>query len=166
MRHLVLTGVRQSGKSTLADRYLAQTGQRWAGYRTKVRERTQFGPIYEMQDLLTGQAEPISRLDGEQMAAIPETFDGFGAQLLRRALSSDAPILLLDEIGRFERSSPLFLAAVMDTFVDGRQVVAVLKKEKLPYLDAIKAREDVVVVDLDTMSREAAWSKIREDFLK
>ncbi len=166
MRHLVLTGARQSGKSTLAQRYLAETGQRCAGYRTKVREQTVAGPIYEMEDLLTGQAEPISRLEGGQIVGIPDTFDGFGTQVLLRAMASEVPVLLLDEIGRFERTSPQFLAAVEAVFSDGRPVVAVLKQEPLPYLEAIKARDDVVLVDLDTVSREKAWEMVREEFLK
>lgn len=165
MRHLVITGVRQIGKSTLANRYLAERGVEYAGYRTKVREWTAVGPIYEMEELLTGQRQPISRLDGDKIVGIAETFDEFGAEVVRRGIASDAPVLLLDEIGRFERSSPRFLSALMESFSGKQQVVAVLKQEKLPYLDAIKAREDILLVDLDTMPREAAWELVREEFL-
>lgn len=166
MHHLVITGVRQIGKSTLANRYLAKRGVEYAGYRTKVREQTAVGPIYEMEELLTGRREPISRLDGTRIVGVPETFDGFGAEVIHRAAASETPILLLDEIGRFERNSPRFLSAVEQSFSRGQQVVAVLKQENLPYLDVIKARGDVLLVDLDTMTREAAWERIREELLK
>lgn len=166
VRHLVITGVRQIGKSTLANRYLTARGVEYAGYRTKVREQTEVGPIYEMEELLTGNRQPISRLEGDHIAGIPETFEGFGAEVIRRGMESDASVLLLDEIGRFERSSPQFLSALMDSFSTKQQVVAVLKQEKLPYLEAIKAREDILLVDLDTITRETAWTLVREEFLQ
>lgn len=166
MRHLVITGVRQIGKSTLANRYLTACGMEYAGYRTKVRARTKVGPIYEMEELLTGKRQPISRVDGDHIVGIPETFEKFGAAVIRRGIASDAPVLLLDEIGRFERNSPEFLSALTESFSERQQVVAVLKQENLPHIEAIKAREDILLVDMDTMTREAAWKLVREEFLK
>lgn len=165
MRHLVITGARTIGKSTLADRYLAERGAHFAGYRTKVREQTVVGPIYELEELVSGKRQPISRLEGDHIAGIPETFDTFGAEVIRRGIASGAPVLLLDEIGRFERNSLRFLLAVMEAFSEVQQVVAVLKQENLPHIEAIKAREDILLVDMDTMTREDAWKLVREELL-
>lgn len=166
MLHLLITGARQRGKSTLANRYLTARGLSYAGYRTKVREQTEVGPVYEMQDLRTGECRPISRREGDRMVGIPKTFDSFGTKVIRDASASDAPILLLDEIGRFERSSGRFLAAIDEAFSEVQQVVAVLKQEELPYLESMKVRTDVCLVDLDVLTREEAWERIQEVFLK
>lgn len=76
--------------------------------------------------------------------------------MIRRGLSSSAPVLLLDEIGRFERHSRAFLDAVTDALDGEKMVVAILKKEELPHICAIRERQDGLLVDLDIHSREQA----------
>ena len=65
------------------------------------------------------------------------------------------PVLLLDEIGRFERHSRAFLDAVTDA-LDGEKMVVAVLKEELPHICAIREREDGLLVDLDIHSREQA----------
>ncbi len=162
-KNIALTGARQAGKSTLANRLLE--GLPHAGFRTTVYARTAAGPLYQLTDILTGQATPISRLTQEGIRGIPEAFENAGVNCLEKALLRQASVVLLDEIGRFERNSPAFLRAVDRVLDSPKRVIAVLKKEQLDHIAAISARKDTLVVDLDVCGREAAW-KIADQWLQ
>ena len=164
MRHIVVTGTKQIGKSTLVNRYLKHTAMPYAGYRTQRISMTSAGPIYALEEIQTGESEPISAYIDGRIQGIPSAFDKFGVQVLRRAMASDVSILLFDEIGRFERSSSHFLSALEAAFASEKKVIAVLKKEEIPHIIRIRQRKDVLVLDLDSLSREEAWLRLmRED---
>ncbi len=156
-KNIAITGARQAGKSTLAHRLLEQLELPCDGFHTTVYDRTEMGPLYQLTDIRTGRSAPISRLAQGRICGIPETFETVGVRCLERALLGERAVLLLDEIGRFERNSPLFLRAVTRVLDSPKRVIAVLKKEDLPHIAAIRARKDTLVVDLDVCGRAAAW---------
>ncbi len=159
-KNIAITGAKGRGKSTLARLLVTRLGQPCCGFETRRYGVTDQGPLYEMVDLLTGSAAPISRLTEEGIRGIPESFEGFGAELLENLLRCPEPLVLLDEIGRFERTSARFLAALDRVLDSPKPVIAVLKQEALPHIGAIKARADTLVVDLDTVSREEAYALV------
>ena len=118
--------------------------------------------MFSLQDLLTGEMAPISRPspEGGRMVGIPETFEGFGAEALRRAAGSGAAVVLVDEVGRFERNCTGYLNT-LQALVEGPQtVVAALKKEDLPHLNALRAREEDIQIDLDQISPAEARARL------
>lgn len=158
----LITGRPGSGKSTLAAWLCSRLPQPIAGLRTLCTGRYEAGPVFSIQDLLTGEMAPISRPNPEEerMMGIPETFEGFGADALRRAAVSGAPVVLVDEVGRFERNCTGYLNA-LQALVEGPQtVVAALKKEDLPHLNALRAREQDVQIDLDEISPAEARAQL------
>ncbi len=159
-KNLALTGARQAGKSTLAEHLLTCLDLPYGGFRTTVYARTAAGPLYQLTDVITGETEPISHLTEEGIRGISAAFDGLGVRCLEGALRSDAPLLLLDEVGRFERNSPLFLQAVTRALDSPKRVILVLKKEELPYIADIRAREDTLVIDLDTAGRKRSCETV------
>lgn len=157
-----ITGRPGSGKSTLAAWLCSRLPQPAAGLRTLCTGRCEAGPVFSLQDLLTGEMAPISRPspEGDRMMGIPETFEGFGAEALRRATESGAPVVLVDEVGRFERNCTEYLAQ-LQALVEGPQtVVAALKKEDLPHLNALRAREEDIQIDLDQISPAEARARL------
>lgn len=162
-KHIVITGARQAGKSTLANRYLERVRLPYEGYRTKRISVTEVGSTYGLEDIRTGKMKEISACVGHKICGIQSTFDDFGTKVVRMAMESDVPILLLDEIGRFEKNSMPFLKALEDTFSSGKQVIAVLKKEELPHIVRIRQRKDIVLLDLDETSREQAWEQLQKE---
>lgn len=148
----ILTGRPGSGKSTLASWLCDRLPQPAAGVRTLCTGRCGAGPIFSLQDLLTGQMVPISRPAEGRMQGIPEAFEGFGADALRRAAQSGAAVVLADEVGRFERDCAGYLAELA-RLADGPQIlVAAVKKEDLPHLNALRSRAEDVQIDLDAMT--------------
>ncbi len=155
-KNIAITGARQAGKSTLANWLLKKMNADATGFRTVRYAVTDLGPLYEMVRLDTGASAPISRLLPEGIRGIPETFDGFGVALLAQIRACPAGVVLLDEIGRFERNSPEFLRELRELLDCEKTVVAVLKQEDLPHIRTIQARRDTLLIDLDVVTREQA----------
>lgn len=83
-----------------------------------------------------------------RMFPLREGFVNFGISALARCRESESPIAVIDEIGFLETACPEYCAALEKLF-EKKQVIAVLRKQDLPFLNAIREREDTFVLDLD-----------------
>ena len=116
----------------------------------------------EIQDRITGKtgiigtfsADLASRSEipsGCRMQPCPDGFLEVGIPAIQRAIltsTEEAPWAVIDEIGCLETSCEPFLKALVTLF-DTRPVIAVIRKQSLPFLDELKHRPDVFVIDLD-----------------
>ena len=72
----------------------------------------------------------------------------FGIPVLRRCLQSESDWISIDEIGFLEENCEPFKDAIRDLF-DHKQVLAVVRKQDLPFLNELRNRPDVFLLDLD-----------------
>ena len=75
-------------------------------------------------------------------------FLGLGITSITRATKSMSQWAVIDELGYLESFCPEFCDTVFRLF-DQKQVIAVLRSQSTPFLDALRARNDVFVYDLD-----------------
>lgn len=162
----MLTGKPGSGKTTLWQKIWGDELEKAAGYITLPYEQEGVYAGYEMKDLLTGERRKISVRQGENFVGIEETFAGFGTELLRKAVASDKEILILDELGRYEKNCASFLSGVQEAAACGKTVCLVLKKEPIAYLEELKERTGGLLIDLDEMGREKAEEMLRAAVLQ
>lgn len=146
-RHLFLTGSRGSGKTTLLASLFPQALPgltTWAVPKQAVC----------LRENLTGRTVAVGVFrgslpgPGNQMVPLAEGFLSLGVPALRRCMEAASPWVTLDEIGYLEAQCGPYqdaLAALLET----KQVAAVVRKQALPALTALLAREDAFVVDLD-----------------
>lgn len=145
-RSLILTGEKQCGKTSVLR---AMTNDaKLPGFHTYLRQdatRTVW-----LQDNLTDETVQIGRIQNGMMQPMMQNFETRGVQLLQAAENAQSEFVLLDEIGFLECNCPAFCAAVLHVF-DKKRLLAVVRKQTLPFLDALKQREDVYCVDLETL---------------
>lgn len=150
MKHnILITGRPGSGKSTLADYILDGFGTDYAGFRSVKTGKCPAGPLFSLKMLPGGETAPISREENGSIRPVESSFETVGAPALEAAVKGPEPLLLLDEIGRFEKNCPSFLSQIDAALSSEKNVIAVLKKEPLPHLTRLLERPDVFVVDLD-----------------
>ena len=144
-KHLAITGSLGSGKTTRFREIvkLFTEESELPGISTYAVPR-QYAMLRENG---TKTERKIGEFSGE-MCPIEEGFLELGVPALERALVSDSEWVSIDELGFLEANNILFQDAAMKLF-DSKRVLVILRKQAVPFLEKIKHREDVFVVDLD-----------------
>ena len=147
--HVLLTGRVQVGKSTALNRFIKAHGLSADGYRTYWRDPdTLFiGPY--------GSSAPgrIAAVTANfKRLPITETFDSYGAGLVRR--SGKKQLIVFDELGRLEIASSAFTGAVLEKFDGDTPILGVIKPERNRFLDAIRAKPNVAVIEVTVDNRD------------
>lgn len=85
---------------------------------------------------------------GNKMVPVTDGFFSLGIPALRRAAVSESGWALIDEVGYLESACPEFQNAVR-SLLEQKRVLAVIRKQNLPFLTELCSREDAFVLDLD-----------------
>ena len=146
-RHLVLTGAMGSGKTTLLSKLFPES---LPGITTWAEP---YKSVF-MKDNREGTSVKIADYDDSiqgtklKMVLRGDVLCTFGIPILNRCKQSKSEWVSIDEIGFLEETCEQFKDAVRDLF-DHKQVIAVVRKQDLPFLNELRFRADVFVIDLD-----------------
>lgn len=180
-RHLLITGTRGIGKTTLfrelAD-LISGTEERIPGITTYAVPKECVILRENCTDKETVIGTYCIQKKGELNAMIPvhNGFQTLGIASLRRSVEDESKWFTMDEIGYLESEEPEFQKMILEVF-EKKQVLAVLRKQDLPFIRQLKDRNDVFVVDLDDvgirtgcvimasgMGRRFGGNKVLEEF--
>ena len=150
-KHFLLTGNRGIGKTTLF---------------IKLKEvlcKSQEHPVPEIMTYLVPQEKVMLRnvwtkeeavigiFKDHWMETVSEGFKNLGVRSVKDAIEAEeTEWAAMDEIGFLESREESFKDAIRQLF-DTKRVLAVIRKQDLPFLNELKNREDVYLVDLDEM---------------
>lgn len=179
-RHLILTGSRGIGKTTLLAGLteLMDGGRSLPGLTSwAVRGRGVF-----LRENSTGHTAQVGVFDptlpaGEKpMRPIPEAFRGFGTAVLEQCAQAAGEFVAIDEVGFLETACPEYCDAVR-RLLDKKRVIAVVRKQGLRFLQELCCRPDAFTIDLDApfgrsgcvimasgMGRRFGGNKLMADF--
>jgi len=151
--HILLTGEIQVGKSTVISRFIEKHSLEVGGFKTFWRQENDGRTLY-LSPYAGGPCAAAARGERGGILSFPGSFDaccGF--------LKTDKPIIIMDELGVLERDAALWQEAVLSAFDSGAAVLGVIKPKKCEFLDKIRARDDVTVVEVNEHNREdvLAW---------
>jgi len=144
-RHLILTGGRKSGKTTLMRELCSEIlpgVTTWAVPRSAA----------YLRDNLTGETVQIGVFDEtlpgpeNRMRMQKDGFLTVGVSALSRFAENEW--LAVDEIGYLETECEEYCAALREA-LDHHRMIAVVRKQGIPFLTEILRRDDVFVADLD-----------------
>lgn len=94
---------------------------------------------------------------------IKNTFSLFGTQYLAAAKTDEHDVVVLDELGRFEREVPKYIKGIQYFLDSPRIVVGVLQDtDNAPWLDEIRMRKDTRVVRVLQDHRDEAREQLRQ----
>lgn len=153
--HLFLTGNRGSGKTTLLNKILPLLSE------TAIPGITTWAiPTHGvfLKDNLSGDAVQIGTyipgVNGQshRMRPLPHSFEQLGCRLLEQHLHSTSEWVSIDEIGYLESSCQRYCQDILN-LLEQKRVIAILRKKDLDFLNDLKARQDVCVIDLDNPNK-------------
>lgn len=146
-KHLVLTGIRGSGKTTLFHALFPAVTEgltTWA-----VPEKG----VY-LKNNRTGETIQIGRFDPDlsgtenRMQPVLESFCEKGTSFFNFFLNSSESWITIDEIGYLENHAYSYQNAVKKLLTH-KHVLMVIRKQNLDFLNELQSRSDVFAVDLD-----------------
>ncbi|MBQ7786530.1 MAG: hypothetical protein IJ381_10380 [Clostridia bacterium] len=168
-KHLFLTGDKQVGKSTLLRRFIAEKQLDCTGFETRAfylnSERRGFTlhgrvemPPYENDCIC------CARVGEKKSVPVLPVFDENGVAILQKSLSSPAPFILMDELGRLEKSAVTFIDQIYACLDSHKRVLGVLQKCNSDHVKMISKREDVTVLTVTTENRDELLSRLLSEF--
>lgn len=146
-KHLILTGGRKTGKTTLLSALFPEQMKgitTWAVPKDSV----------FIQENKTERKEQIGIYDHtcggkeNKMRPCREGFLGLGISALRSCVESEDEWITVDEIGYLETECPEYCEMLL-TLMEKKRVAAVVRKQEIPFLQSLCARDDVFLIDLD-----------------
>lgn len=158
--NLLITGDRNQGKTTLVSKIIKNIKIPYDGFITKPDKHYPNGTTYIMEDLITKETAAISRYIDNRIIGYSATFSDLGVRCLNRCLYSSVNLIVMDELGRFEKNNLDFIEKITDLLDSKKTVIAVLKAEPIEYLDKIKARKDCIIYDLNQIDTKDVYDDI------
>ncbi|MCX7708966.1 MAG: nucleoside-triphosphatase [Clostridia bacterium] len=169
-KNIFLTGQKQVGKSTLINGALSQNAFAVGGFKTLPHlthgERDGFFIRSMLPDIVTSENILISRKNSHGgWEAIPATFEQVGVKILEESLKACPQLILMDELGFLENQALNFQRTVMKCLDSPVPILGVIKPVHTPFLDSVRSREDVEVLEITIENREEKY-KILGDLLR
>ena len=165
MNNIFLTGEKQVGKSAIINKIIVDYNEKVCGFKTLL-ENTEYRRFYlesiSLNNRTTEKNYISKRTEEGYTKGIIEAFDGFGTVILSECLASSPSLIVMDELGVFEKNAFLFQEMVYKCLDSAIPVLGVLKAKSSPFLDSIKNRKDVKIFYVNHDNRETQYKKVLE----
>jgi nucleoside-triphosphatase len=121
---------------------------------------------FEILNWLTKEKAVLAKLDPETSSTDDgfvvdiQVLEGLGVNAINQA-SEEADIIIIDEVGRLEVESEIFVKAVKDALETDKPLILTLhKKSRNPLLQDIRRRDDVRILEVTPINRNLLPYKI------
>lgn len=169
-KNIFLTGDKGCGKSTLVEKYAANSRINCVGFKMKWNYRQGnktsliILPFSRYSDYIPDNKKyPESfYIAGiwEKSRAIPvlEGFENAGVKILEESLKyslndTDKSLIVMDELGVLEKNAIGFINMVQKILDSNVRVLGVLKKKSSAFSEILNSRNDTFIIDLDITDR-------------
>ena len=164
MKNVLLTGAPGVGKTTIIKRAVRRLGDRAGGF--FVEEMREAGRRKGFRLItLDNRQGVLAELGSESEHRVGEyglqlsTLDEIGVAALRAALGA-GKVIIADEIGPMEVQSELFVETVKECLDSKYPVLGTIGRQTHPFLDAIRARTDTLVIEVTKDNRDELLDRI------
>ena len=163
-KHLFITGERGNGKSYLLNSILNQLEETmdmsdFFNLNYLLSRRTDTPEVVIKSNLIDDGKEyvigrprtltPVPPKNGNNMTIVEDGFINCACPaIMKHLMTSDDSVFVIDELGYLESSCGEFQEHIR-TLLDNSRVLAVIRKQSTEFLDSIKSRSDVLLIDID-----------------
>ena len=165
VRHILITGARGAGKSTLVKRLLQESRRPLAGFVTRRLEpdETGFHPIYihpaADSALTVSEQNLIGTCNSRKHLTNLDVFNTLGVQYLQAGPHS---LIVMDELGFMEAKAAQFCSAVLRALDGDVPVIAVVKaRDDIAFLNQLRAHPNADVFTLTAENRESVFRTLQ-----
>lgn len=171
-KNIFLTGNINVGKSTILKKIIKELKIKTSGFLTlpyiKQGELLGFyikSLIDESEMLDYNKIYFIGRKSlNDRWEAYPEIFDSIGVRILKDSLKSKKDVIIMDELGFFETNALKFQEYVFRCLDSHKIVFGVVKPAKTVFLNNIRYRDDVLILEINKENRDNQYKKIKSIF--
>jgi nucleoside-triphosphatase len=173
-RAWLLTGPPGIGKSTVVAKaiYLLRSqGHGVGGCLTKERKVGRERVAFTLSDVMSGRQGELASIKGNLGPRVGRyrvnvaTLADIGARALSDA-AAIADVIVIDEIGPMELTSPEFKRAAAECFKSGKPILAVVHEHmKDPLIEMIREKTDKVFIELTLHNREQIAKAVSDEIL-
>lgn len=157
---IFLTGARQIGKSTVIAGVIAKLSCRKGGFRTAFSDEAHQELL--LTDIATGESAVVMRRDGCGRTVYNEAFDELGTA----ALSEEADLRIVDELGFLEQNAAAFQAAVLRALDANTPMLGVVRQGASGWLDAVRSHPRVQLLTVTEENRGEIAEQVLEMLAK
>jgi len=156
--HVLFTGEIGIGKSTVLQKTIAVLGLNAGGLQSYSPQERGVLPktLYLRAYGDHAQGEFLCVLPDGDKSRITPVFDDWGVRLLEQARAS-CDVIVIDEIGRLERSAGAYHRALKACFDGKKPVLGVIRKHKAEWADWIRERQDVLLLEVTKENRDTLF---------
>lgn len=177
-RHILITGLPGSGKTTLTVALVERLPGTKCGFVTEEVRNERGRTGFEIVTLPLGADSVRIPLAAKETAGTKGTFKGlprvgsyrvFVENVDGSAIDSIAgkcDFTIIDEIGKMECLSERFRDAVSSSFESDGTVIATVPKRGVPFAEEIKRREDALLFEITRKNRDSLLDEILGEVLK
>jgi len=163
----LLTGVPGIGKTTLLRRVLDKIEVKAGGFYTEeIREKgKRVGFSIKTLDGRTGMLAHVNHRGPHRVGKYGvniEDLEAVASESVRSAIEKD-DLVVIDELGRMELYSPLFQQVVKDALDSEKPVLGTIQIRHNRFLDSIRARDDVRIIEVTPSNRDALVESVVRD---
>lgn len=98
--------------------------------------------------------------DGIRWIENTKTFEDFGVDILNYCLRNTFELIIMDELGFFENKANLFQQKVHKIIDSDKKVLGIIKFHQTIFLNSIRERKDVNVVEITKQNRDCISTKL------
>ncbi|MBQ3200696.1 MAG: hypothetical protein IJB22_02135 [Clostridia bacterium] len=167
-RHILITGERGVGKSTLIRRLQQEWGCPVYGFRTvrQAADETGFHPIYiqkaacVQEEYRCEEENRIGSCNGRTHAVNKDVFNTLGAQYIEEA--QQGGVIVMDELGFMEAEAEQFKRAVFFALEGDIPVIAAVKaRQDIAFLNEVRSHPKADLFTVTPQNREELFQKMR-----
>ncbi|MEF9951120.1 MAG: nucleoside-triphosphatase [Clostridium sp.] len=167
MKNILLTGNIGAGKTTLLYKIIESLNLSIGGFKVN-RHITQTGPIETKTFILSSYLNGIDNykvatartIHGNvTMNILSNGFEDAASPVIEASLRG-RDVIVFDELGFMESNSPLFKSSIFKALNSNKLVLGVIKDRCCEFLDSIRSRDDVLIIQVTEENRNNLLSDI------